>query len=256
MYDYGARNYDPAIGRWMNIDPLGEKRYNVSPYNYVQNSPMYRFDPNGLTDFTLNRKTGEVKEIKNDESEKNDKPDRILKTNRKGEIKFNKKGEAKVAVDDIEQGILKDGQNFKEGSVLIDVGGKGQPTREGVEKFALQLSDYVGTEIGGTYFSKDGVNDITHMAIGGYKNNSYTETKDNGSTAPRNVTSTLEEFQSYQVRGFLHTHPNESTRFNSSQADRDFKNRALKQNPNLFFFIITHPEPGGNYPTKINFTNH
>ncbi|WP_394332867.1 RHS repeat-associated core domain-containing protein [Flavobacterium seoulense] len=24
MYDYGARNYDPALGRWVNLDALSE----------------------------------------------------------------------------------------------------------------------------------------------------------------------------------------------------------------------------------------
>ncbi|MFN4027314.1 MAG: hypothetical protein ACK4IZ_07715 [Flavobacterium sp.] len=59
----------------------------MSLYNYVQNSPLFRFDPDGLTDYTLNRETGEVKEVGKPNYEK----DRILKTDSKGNVK--KKGE-------------------------------------------------------------------------------------------------------------------------------------------------------------------
>jgi RHS repeat-associated protein len=50
VYDFGARNYDPALGRWMNIDPMVEKRNWISPYNYVQNNPILKIDPDGMLD--------------------------------------------------------------------------------------------------------------------------------------------------------------------------------------------------------------
>ncbi len=34
-YDVTARNYDPALGRWMNIDPLAHRYSNTSAYIYT-----------------------------------------------------------------------------------------------------------------------------------------------------------------------------------------------------------------------------
>ena len=33
-YDYGARHYDPAIGRFTTVDPMIDKYYPLTPYGY------------------------------------------------------------------------------------------------------------------------------------------------------------------------------------------------------------------------------
>jgi len=63
-YDYGARMYDPVLGRWGVVDPLAEAYFDYSSYNYTLNNPIKFVDPNGMW-------------VENAESFSTDEPDEI-----------------------------------------------------------------------------------------------------------------------------------------------------------------------------------
>ena len=60
--DFGARVYNPTIGRWGRNDPAAELYYGYSGYNYVLNNPLSLTDPNGIWVNEGNRVTTDIPE--------------------------------------------------------------------------------------------------------------------------------------------------------------------------------------------------
>lgn len=260
QYDYHARKYDAVTLNFTSPDPLAEKYYSVSPYVYCANNPILFIDPFGMDIYRYDDKTGEF--ILYQETDDNfDQVGKFKYDKKTGEytLQTNKKGEAKTRISHVEKGILSDGINFMENNNIIAVGGEGQATVDGVETFALNLSDMVGKEIGGAYFSKDGTESTTHISIGRYENNRLKEMNGGHGHLSWNRLYPDSKLES-SLTGFFHTHPSSgnisvSDRIRPSQQDKNSRDAALKLMPNLQFYILTHPvNYGGKFPYKFPYT--
>lgn len=76
-YDYGARHYDAALGRFKTVDPFIEKNYSFGGYNYCRNNPVNRIDPTGKTDYRITSNGQIIQSGKT-----NNLPDRLFYENR------------------------------------------------------------------------------------------------------------------------------------------------------------------------------
>jgi len=62
-YDYGARFYDPQLGRFTTKDRFAEKYYYLTPYQYAGNNPISNIDFKGdsIIKVTIDDKSGYIK---------------------------------------------------------------------------------------------------------------------------------------------------------------------------------------------------
>jgi RHS repeat-associated protein len=120
-YDYGARMYDAAVGRFFTQDRFSEKYYGLSPYQYTANNPVLYIDVNGDSINLAGLMVGDLKAAISILWDLSEQTGLNLSVKSNGSLTYSKDkntGEALVAEVDGEKAGSESARNFLTG--LID----------------------------------------------------------------------------------------------------------------------------------------
>jgi RHS repeat-associated protein len=157
FYDFGARNYDPQVGRWWSNDPHSQKYANLTPYNYCLNNPLAYIDPDGkdaifivFPDYKIQTPAGKIPYLGH--------AGVLLIDNKTGSTKYYEYGR----YDAENKGLVR---TMSISNVVIDKA-TGKPTQESLQKVMKQISDKSGhgTKIQGAYIESNKFKEMNDYA--------------------------------------------------------------------------------------------
>ncbi|GAB6121780.1 RHS repeat domain-containing protein [Dysgonomonas termitidis] len=170
LYDYSARYYESALGRFTSVDPHAEKYYSISPYVYCNNNPLKYIDPDGkdgifiaFPDYKISTPVGKVGGLGH--------AGVLLIDNKTGYTKYYEYGR----YDKEEKGLV---QTHSVSNVKI--GKDGKPTEESLNKVLGQISDKAGQKgkIEGAYVESDKFDEMKDYAESKKAENSNSDRKE------------------------------------------------------------------------------
>lgn len=154
--DFGARIYDSRIGRWASTDPLQALYSDLSPYNFVGNTPILFIDPDGKK--FVNPYKSDYDDAKQKLEDAQSQYDKLVETymaNNNGE----KPGRRERREFRKQSGIKDKEDNFESASVLYEEVENYLYTLKVTNKkeydYFENLTDADGNEITITIFLKD-----------------------------------------------------------------------------------------------------